>query len=169
MRIGHAHGTELLGHLRNSRRSRWDISLGHRLLHLGCRIYPIHRLDLRLRHGLLVSGHWLRRVLWVATTGWHLASQGRIGTRAKRKRFSSIRPLLLTRSLALRHSGLSGSTIVARLAVLFLGRVTPLWFRHGENKELLSQKYWHFCRVFLFYWYRCCRGFTQGSLCSFTQ
>lgn len=139
MRIGHAHSTKLLGHLCNSRRRRRDITLSHRLLHLGRRIYPIHRLDLGLRHGLLVSGHWLRRVLWVATTGWHLASQRCIGTRAKRKRFSSIRPLLLTRSLALSHSGLS-AVVTARLAILFfLGRVTPLWFRHGEQR-VLSQK-----------------------------
>lgn len=143
MRIGHAHGPELLGHLRNPRRSRRDITLSHRLLHLGCccRIYPIHRLDLGLCHGLLVSGHRLLllrcgRVLWVATTSWHLASERCIGPRAKRERLSSIRPLFLARSLAGSHPRLSRSTIVARLAVLFLGRITPLWFRHGDNKRV---------------------------------
>ena len=133
MRITHAHGTKLLGHLRNPRHSRGNVSLSHGLLHLGCWVYPVHGLGLGLRNGLLVSRrnwlHWLlRRVSSVATTGRHLTPQSCIGSRAESKRLTSINPLLLTPSLALkRRSGLGGRAIFARLTVPFLGRVASLW------------------------------------------
>ena len=124
IRVGHAHGAKLLGHLRDSRRHRRSVSWSHRL-HLGCWIYPVHG----LWHGLLVSGNWLLgRVGPIVTTGRQLTSQSRIGTGTEIKSLSSINPLLPTPGLTLNGSpGLSRSAVADRLTIPFLRRVTRRW------------------------------------------
>jgi hypothetical protein len=115
VRVGHAHSTELLGHLCDAWGSWRSISLSE----LGW-IRSVRRLL------------WLWRVRSVATARWRLPPKGSIGTRSKFKSLASISSLLLPTSVALRRrrgsfSGLlnRGSITSGRLTVPFLGSCTP--------------------------------------------